>query len=800
MRTFLQDLRYGVRVVARQPGYALLIVLTLALAIGANAVTFSFTNILLVRPLPVHDQATLVWIFGLDPQRGDNRGLMSVPDLLDYRASLRSVGNLAGTTSGAYTLTGRGDALPVVASRVTANLFDTWGLNMVIGRSFSKGEDAPGAARVVALSHTFWQRKFQGDPSIVGQSLTLNGEPYAVIGVLTPSIEIGNLSEVDVWTTVTLDPSLARDARTLRVTGRLAQGSTFEHADAEVRTVSQRLQQDHPKTNAGLGARLASSREAMTGNDTWVILALLSLVVTFVLLIACANIANLVLARATGRRRELAVRAALGASRGRMVRQLLTEKLLGLLGGVLALGVAHGGLTAIKAAAYEPFFQLVVIDRNVLLFTALLALLTPPIFSLLPALQSSRTDVHDTLKESSLRAGGGVRGRRSRAVLVVSQLALAMMLLIVSGLFVRSMIALNKAPLGFDPVGVLTLRLTAPEWRYSTDAAVMNYYDRLIARLQSLPGVKSVAAADHLPVLGSAPAVQLTVDGHVPAKPEDRPWAVPVVATEHYFSAAGIPVTGGRTFTREDSTASRRVALVNEEMARRYLNGPARAVGARFALDRENREWIEIVGVAADVKRPDLLGSNPQVYLPAAHQPARTMSIMIRAANADALMAAVRGEVRSIDPEVAVHRLRTIEQALNEELASSRILNGMFISFALLALVLAASGLYGVLSYAVSQRAQEIGIRMALGAMTRDIRRLIVRQTIVLVLIGSVLGLAGGAAIARATSSVLYDVTATDPPTYVAVFVLLVTVAALATLAPLRRATSIDPITALRTE
>jgi putative ABC transport system permease protein len=801
MRTFLQDLHHGVRIARSQPGFSLTIILTLALAIGANTVIFSFTNILLLRPLPVRDQDTLGWIFMIDPQRGGDRGLMSLPDLLDYRTALTSFENVAATTPASYTLSGRGDAVALTGSRVTANLFETWGLQMAAGRPLSPGDDAPGAPDVVVLSHTFWQRQFNGDPGIVGQALTLNGRPYTVKGVVAPDIEIGTLSLIEVWTPLTLDPTAPRDVRDLRVSARLRPGAAFEQAAAEVRAVSQRLQQDHPKTNAGWVARLAETREAITGTNTWLVLGLLMLVVGFVLLIACANIANLVLARATGRRRELAVRAALGASRTRMIRQLLTESvMLGICGGTVGLAVAYGGLVLIKAAAYEPFFQLVVIDRSVMLFTAALSLVTPLIFSLLPALQSSRTDLNETLKDSGTRAGGGVRGRRSRAVLVVSQLSLAMMLLIVSGLLVRTMIAINRADLGINPEGVLTMRIDAPDWRYKTDAAVSDYSDRLIGRLRSLPGARTVAVVDRLPILGGEAISQLTVDGYVPPRPEDRPWAGQTIVSEQFFVAAGIPLVSGRAFAAGDAATTMPVAIVNEEMARRYWGEAGKAMGGRFQIDRDGGQWIQVVGIAGDVRRPDLTGTNPQFYLSSRQRPTRAMAIMVRSGNPGGLASSVRAEMRALDRDVAVQSLRTMEEAFDDELSSSRILTWMFMAFAVLALVLAGSGLYGVISYSVSQRVQEIGIRMALGAVPGDIRRMVVTQTLVLVLVGTVLGLAGGAALARAAASLLYEVTPSDPATYIAVAVMLVLVAGASALAPVRRATRIDPLLALRAE
>ena len=801
MSTLVQDLRYGVRSVLAQPGFSLVVILTLALAIGANTVTFSFTNILLLRPLPVHDQDTLGWIFMVDPQRGGDRGLVSIPDLLDYRSSLQSFENIAATSTGSVTMSGRGDAVALRASRVTANVMDTWGLQMLKGRTFAAGEDKPGAAPVAVVSHQFWQRQFGGDSSIVGQHLTLDGQPVLVVGVLKPEIEIGNLSLIDVWLPVNLDPTLPRDARTLRVSARLRPGTTFEQAAAEVRTVAQRLEREHPRSNAGWSARLAPTREAMTGSETWVILSLLMVVVGFVLLIACANIANLVLARATGRRREMAVRAALGAGRARMVRQLLTESLLlGVCGGIVGLGVAYAGLAVIKAAAYEPFFELVKIDGNVLAFTALLSLASPIVFSLLPALQMSKTDLNDALKDSGTRTGGGVKGRRSRAALVVSQLSLATALLIVATLLVRTMIAINNAPLGFNTEGLATLRVDAPQWRYGTDAAVTDFYDRLLARLAALPGVASVAATDRLPVLGGESTTQVDVDGQPPAREQDRPWAVRSNATEQVFATTGIPILAGRSFEPRDSTDTQPVAVVNAEMARRYWGEPARALGARLRIEGDSRGWMQIVGVVGNVVQPDLRSPNPHVYLPARQRPHRALAILVKADTPEALLPAIRTEVRALDANVAVEGLRTVEEAFDDELSSSRILAGMFISFAVIALTLAAAGLYGVISYSVSQRVQEIGIRMALGAVPADIRRLVVRQTAVLIVTGAAIGLAGGAAIARATSTLLYDVSPSDPSTYLIVAGLLALVAAASALTPLRRATRIDPLIALRAE
>lgn len=803
MRTVMQDIRYGARMVRKNPGFAFIIVLTLALAIGANTVIFSFTNVLVVKPLPIKDQDRLGWIYTIDPQRGGNRGRSSLPDYLDYRESLKSFTALAATSQPTVTMTGRGDAVRLTANRTSGNLFDIWGLTTVTGRGLVDADSTPGAAPVVVLSHHFWKRQFGSDPGIVGQSLTLDGRPHTVVGVATPAIEFGGLSRIEVWVPLTHDRAAARDRRIYTMIGRLAPGVTVEQADAEVRETARRLERDFPATNQGWAARVAPTKEAITDADTWVILALLMTVVGFVLLIACANIANLVLARATGRRRELAVRTALGASRLRVVRQLLTESLImGILGGALGLALAHAGLIGIRAAAYEPFFDLVRIDRNVLLFTGVLALVAPLLFSLIPAIQSTRPDVSDALKEGTARTGGSVTGRRSRSVLVVSQLTLAMALLIVSGLLIRTLVEFTRTPFGFNPSGLLTLQTDIPEWRYRTDALVAGYYTNLLARVSSVPGVQAAAAVDRLPVFGGEAVATIEIDGYTPARADDKPWAVSITASDSYFTAAGIPILSGRAFTTQDSAAALRVAVINENMARRYWGDPQRALGARVVLATAgaDKRALHIVGIAGDVKKPDLTGVNPQLYVHALQSPQRAMALMVRAADPAAVMPSVRAAVRASDADVPVFQMRTMDETFAEETSSGRILIGMFAAFAVLALVLAAAGLYGVISYSVSQRVQEIGIRMALGAVPRDIRRLVAKETLLLVAVGSVLGVAGGAAIARAAASVLYNVSPSDPATYATVATALIGIAMLASYLPVRRATRIDPLTALRAE
>jgi putative ABC transport system permease protein len=805
MKNLLQDMKYGMRMIGRQPGFAAVVIVTLALAIGANTVIFSFTNILLLRPLPINDQDTIGWIYNIDPQRGSNRARLSLADFLDYRDSLKSFTTLAGSAPATLTLSGEGDAVRLTANRVTVSLFEMWGLSTRAGRLFRPGEDAPGAAPVVLLAHQFWQKRFGGDPSVVGRAVTLNGKPATVVGVLAPDIEIGNLSVIDAYVPLVLTrDGSRRDERVVQVSGRLAPGVTHEQATAEVHAVAARLQRDYPTTNTGWDARVATTRESMAGENTWVVLALLVLVVAFVLLIACANLANLVLARSIDRRKEIAVRTALGAGRLRLVRQLITENLiLGVLGGTAGLILAYVGIRIIKAIAFEPFFALLSIDQNVLTFVTVVSLLTPILFGLLPALHVSRTHLVDALKEGSARAIGGVHVNRGRATLVVAQVALALSLVVVAGLIVRTLIAQNRIDVGFETKDLLTFRLDVPGWRYADDAARRQLFDRMLPRLSKLPGVRGAAAVSRLPVIGGEPTTPVTIQGRPVPKPSDQPWAVRLSASEDFFKTAGIALLAGRGFTALDSADAPRVAVVSLEMARRYWKTPAAAVGQQITLgDRESvPEWRTVVGVVGGTKPPDVtLPPNPQLYVPLQQDARGEVAFMIRAAGADSLAAPVRAAMREIDPALALYELRTMESAFEEELSSAYVLAGLYVAFAAIAVLLAAAGLYGVISYSISQRTQEIGIRLALGAVPRDVRQMVFRQAAKLMIVGAVLGLLAAAAISQTMRTLLYGVSPLDPVTYSSVLGILAVVMLAATYLPIRRAMKIDPMRALRAD
>ena len=800
MRTLLQDLRYGARTARRQPAFSLVVVLTLALAIGANTVIFSFADVLLLRPLPIGGADSLGWLWAIDPHTRATRGPMSIPEFLDYRHSLTTFSSLGATVRGNVTLTGRGDARRLTATRVTANWIDIWQLRMRLGRTFSAGADAPGAAGEAVLSHRFWAHDLNADPSIVGQALTLDNRPVTVVGVLEPDIEIGNLAEIDVWVPLTLDAAAPREERTVRVMGRLRPGTTVAQASADASRYAQVLSREYPKINDGWSARVVATREAMTGADTWPILTLLSLVVGFVLLLACANLANLVLSRASSRRRELALRSALGASRRRVIRQMITENVIyGVCGGALGLAVAYGGLALMQAAAYEPFFRMLRINRNVLLFTGALALVTPILFALLPALQSTRTDVSDALKDGG-RAAGSVRAGRSRAVLVVAQLSLAVMLLVLSALLVQALVNIQRAPLGIDAPRLLTARLDLPAWRYSTTAAQDEYREQLLARLRAAGSVEDAAVTDRIPQLDAEPVTEVVIAGRTSPRPEDRPWAVMSTVSDTFFATAGIPLVAGRAFDGGDTPARAGVAIVNLEMARRHWGSPERAIGATLSPVGSETKPLQIVGVCGDVLKGERDGINPEIYLDARQRPGRTFVILARAADPVAAAPLIRAQVRGLDPAVPIFEVRPLQRAIDEDLSSSHILGSLFVSFALLALVLAASGLYAVVSYAAAQRVKEFGVRIALGASTGDITRMMLAQTGRLVAIGLVLGLAGGRLLAMVATTLLYRVSPSDPATYAGAAVTLAAIALLAAYVPVRRATSVDPVTALRAE
>jgi len=801
----LKDIRLGGRLLLKSPAYAVVVAFTLALAIGANTIIFSFADLFLLRPLPIANASRTASLYSVDTQRGLLRARTSIPDFADWRAQTTAFEEMAASYQTGYTLTGNGDPLRVTAMRATANLLSMWQLKTVAGRTFLPGEDAPGAAKVAVLSHRFWTQRFGSDPAVVGRSFALNGEPYTIIGVLTDAIEIGNLGAIDVWVPLPIDPAGAkRDARNLSVSARLKPGATVEQASAQLQAVASRLEKAYPATNAGWSARALSLRESIAGPDAWVILAMLGVVVAFVLVIACANVANMMLARASARAKEMAVRLALGASRVRLVSQLMCESLLlGLAGGALGLGFARGGIKAIQAASNEPFFKMLVINAHVLEFAVALSIVAPIVFSVLPALQASGADLNDALKEGGRRASGGAKGRRSRAVLVVSQLSLAFMLLVVAGLITRTIAAIEHVPTGIDSSHVLTVQVQLDPPKYRDVARAGVFAERFTDELRGLPGVRTAAVVSRVPLVEPEPAIRFHVQGQPVRDAKDTPWAHAVAVGGDYLGVFNVRLFAGRALSPRDDATAAKVAVISREAARRYWNG-ASPVGSQIEIvgEDDDHATVEVVGVVDDVKTADLTEPMPpRIYRPLAQRPERAVAFVVRADGDPASLGpSVREAIRAADADLAVSQIRPLDTLLFDTLRENRVLVGMFVAFALVALLLSAAGLYGVTAYAVSQRTQEIGIRMALGATAADVLGMIVGQNARLVGAGAIVGVLGGLGLGSAMRSILYKVGATDPATFVAVLAMLSAVALVASYLPARRATRIDPLECLRTE
>ena len=797
------DLIVGLRTILRSPGYSAITLVTLALAVGANTLLFSIANPLVLRPLPIQDSDRLGWLRMSNPARGIDLTTASLPDFLEWRR-MTNLESLAAYDLRFGTFTGHGDAKRIQTACATTNLFDVWGLRAEHGRLFLPGEDAVGRAASGILSYRFWQQEFQGDPGMIGQMYMLDGKPVTIVGVMTPAIEFGNLAEIDIWAPLPLDASAPRDRRTLRVVGRLAPSATLASADAELQTMVAAQVREHAQTNAGWQAHVYSTNTVLASNDTWVILALLGVIVVFVLLIACANLANLVLARLVARRQEQAVRLALGASRWQVIRPVLVESLmLSLAGGLMGLALAHAGLRIIRAAATEQFLRTIVqIDGNVLLFTAALSLLTPVLFTLWPALTTGRSVLSDTLHGA--RTSPGRIAARRRSLLIGSQVALAFALLVVSSLVVQSMMFLRRVDLGFDVPVLLTYKFNLPEDRYPTPGVRATFVRNLEARLARVPGVIGAGLTSHVPALDGDTVRPLSGTLHDGVKDEEKPWASWFDVSPGFFSAAGIRVLTGRGFASDDAFGRQPVAVLNRMAAERYFDDVRNAVGRTVTIHDAERgaQQAIIVGVVSDTRDSEgaRTRTSPQIYVPMDQWPLASVTAFVRSDDPAARAQDVHALMRTLDPMVAISELKTMRKMIDDEMASLQIVNGLFVGFALLALALAAAGLFGVISYSVGQRRRELGIRLALGASPAVIGRMIVVEGLKIVGIGMAVGLLLAIGLARASTSLLYGITAGDLSTFLGVAALILVVSLLAAWAPASRAMRVDPAGTLRAE
>ncbi|HZM87702.1 MAG TPA: ABC transporter permease [Blastocatellia bacterium] len=797
METILHDLRFGGRLLIRKPAFTAIAVITLALGIGANTAIFSVVNSVLLRPLPYPAPERLVTM----------RYNQSVPDLEDIRARCQSFEYFGGSVMQPQDYIGDIEPLQVQASLINADLFKALGAKAAIGRTISDEDDRFGADPVVVLAHGFWQRTFGGDPNIIGRSIQLSGKAYTVVGVM-PVDFIMPTETPDVWASVRVVNPIAaqfRGVHFLRTYIRLKPGVSLSQAIGEMEGIDQWLAEQYPEDNKGRHTILLSLHDRIVANTRSALLILLG-AVGLVLLIACANFANLLLARAAGRRQEVVIRAALGAGRWRLIRQMLTEStLLAVLGGAGGLLLAKWGvdlLTALQPANL-PRLSSIGIDGWVLGFTLGVSLLTGLVFGLIPALSASKLDVNEALKEGGRASTGGIIRHRVRSLLVVSEIALALVLLIGAGLLIKSIWTLRTVDPGFNPENLLTMRIELPETRYKEIPKQIQFRERALEAVSSIPGAQA-AMISELPMTENL-MHNFVIDGRPPMAPGDEPDLETRTVAGDYFRTMGISVVQGRDFTAQDRADTQPVGLVNQSFVREYFPDED-VIGARIAWARGNpRRWMTIVGVVSDVKHYGLnLPELPAFYntYQQQDQPWKRWSYLaVRTdGNNPTLASQVKNQIWTVDKQIPVTKLRPMTDVMSASLAAQRFNMTLMGIFAAVALLLAAIGIYGVISYSVTQRTHEIGIRMALGADTRDVLKGVLREGLLLAGAGVVIGLGAAYALTRVMSSLLFNVSTTDPVIFISISLILIGVALGATFIPARRATKVDPMIALRYE
>ena len=802
MSTFLSDIRYALRSLAKTPGVTLIAILTLGLGIGATTTVFSCVNALFLRPFPYADSYRLAAIRSDNPSRGWVGGSVSYPNFVDWQAQARSFTGLAAHGGQSFNMSGGDEPERLEGEAITWNMFGLLGLKPAMGRDFVPDDGREGAAPVTILSAGLWERRFGADSAILGRAINLNGVPYTVVGILGPPIQFPD--DAKLWVPIARSPTERRGMNSLNVIGRLADGVSFAAADAEIKGIAARLEQQYPEENAEWTASVVPLRTE-EANDYKTVLQVMMGAVGFVLLIACANVANLQLSRAAARHREMAIRAALGAGRMRIVRQLLTESiLLSLAGAAFGIVIALWGLDLIVAAvpSDKPFWMVFTIDGRVLAFTAAVAVGTGVLFGLAPIWQAGRVDVHASLKEGSRGSGTGGARQRLRHSLVVAEVALSMVLLVGAALMIRTFLQLQRVDPGFDRRNVLASWVVMAGPRYDAMLSRAAFLDQVLPRLRALPGVTAAAASQAPPLSQSSSSSSFTIEGWS-TRPGERLEGNWQSVTAGYVTFLGIPMLGGRDISAQDVRDSSLVAVINKTMAEHYWAGQD-AVGKRFRFgsDEPDSPWFTVIGVAGDV-RHEKLGAPPedQFYIPYTQAAYRGMMLMVRTSGEPAaLAAAMRREVAAVDPQLPLFEQKTMEAMFRFSMWEQRLYGAMFGSFAAVALLLAAVGLYGVMAYMVTLRTHEIGIRMALGAQRRDMLRMVVRRGITLAALGVSIGLVGSFAVTGVLRGFLYGVSATDPLSFIGIPLVLSLVAFLASWIPARRATRVDPMLALRYE
>ena len=803
----LHDLRYAARLQRKNPAFTIVAVIALALGIGANTAIFSVVNTVLLRPLPYKDPERLVMVWEDASRQGYPRDTPAAANFVDWRDQNQVFEGMAAIADESFNLTGSGDPERLEVRLVSANLFPLLGVEPQLGRVFTAAEDQPGAQHVVLLSYPLWQRRFGGNPGIVGQALTLNGESYVVVGVMPARFQFPS-SDDQAWVPIafTQEDAANRGRHYLQVLARLKPGVSLGQAQSDMSTIASRLQQQYPQFNAEIGAVVQPLHEYLVGDIKPALLVLLG-AVGLVLLIACANVANLLLARAAVRQKEIAVRVALGARRWRLIRQFLTESvLLSTLGGLVGLAIGYGGLIVLKAFIPENISQAreISMDLKVLGFTFLVSVATGLIFGLAPAIQAARFNQIETLKEGGRDAATGAGGKRLRGVLVTAEVAISLVLLIGAGLLINSFLKLRNVDPGFRAENLLTMKIVLPEPKYETRALRSAFYTNLIQRVQSLAGVRSAAVTTNLPLYRQGNSIGISIDGQPDPPPGQERIIVTRIVSPSYLDTMGIPLLRGRQLSEQDTDKTPRVVIVSETMARSYWPGED-AIGKRIGLGRITKpeDWFQIIGVAKDVRQFELTAEpKPQMYLTYRQVGFFDARDLVVKTDVDpaSLAATVRQAVWEIDKDQPVSNIQTMEQILADSIARQRFSMLLLAIFAAVALVLAGVGIYGVMSYSVAQRTHEIGIRMALGAQTGAVLKLAVGYGMKLVLAGLVIGLIAAFALTRVMATLLFGVTATDPATFTLISLLLIAVAVTASYIPARRATKVNPIIALRYE
>ena len=804
MNTLFQDLRYAVRMLLKNPGFTAVAIIALALGIGADTAIFSVVNAILLRPLPYKTPDRIAMIWMNNPKLGVEQDWHSYPNYTDYKEQNQTFDEVAAFNNRSFNLTGVGDPVRITGVWATASLFSVMGVEPAIGRAFNEGEEEPGKDLVVVLSNGLWKSRFAGDSNIIGQPISLNGVNPTVIGVMPASFAFPD-KETGMWIPLAVSARgrQARNSFSFKAVGRLKPGITIAQARADMSSIADRL--DEQYFHSGYGSNLVLLHDQETGKVRPALLVLLG-AVAFVLLIACANVANLLLARAAVREREIAIRTALGAGRARLIRQLLTESiLLALIGGGVGIFVALWGLDVLVALspADIPRVEMIKVDGRVLTFTLAVSLLTGLIFGLVPALQASKPDLNESLKEGGRGSTGSARAKRIRGALVVSEIALSLVLLIGAGLLVKSFLRLERFNLGFNPSNLLTMRIQLPGSKYKDEKQITGFYQQLLERIQTVPGVQSVGAIASIFLTDTPQSTNFSIEGR-PVPTGAEAIEVPLDAiSPRYFRVMGIPLLRGREFDEHDVKGSTPVVIINETFARRFFSGED-PIGKRFVYGSPDprNPWITIVGVVADMRRTGFdKEERPETFLPEAQAADNVLTIVARTAtDPSSFAASLRDQVWAIDKDQSVFDIKTMDKMLSEMISQRRFNMLLLGIFAAVALILAAVGIYGVISYSVMQRTHEIGVRVALGAGVPDVLKLIVGQAVVLTTIGVAVGLSGALILTRLMSSLLYGVSATDPITFITISLVLTGVALGASFVPALRATKVDPMVALRYE